>query len=37
MTAGDPPEAKLGRTYTLVLFVEVIVIAALYWLGRYYA
>jgi len=33
--AAPPPEdADLSRTYVLVLVVEVIVILALYWLGR---
>jgi len=32
--APAPPEADLSRTYVLVLVVEAIVIAALYWLGR---
>jgi hypothetical protein len=26
-----------GRTYALVLVVEVVVIAALYWIGRHFA
>ena len=28
------PEADLSRTYVFVILVEVVVIAALYWLGR---
>jgi hypothetical protein len=35
-TAG-PPEADLSRTYVLVLVVELGVLLALYWLGRYFA
>jgi hypothetical protein len=33
-TAPAPPEADLSRTYLLVLVVEAIVIAVLYWLGK---
>jgi len=29
-----PREADLSRTYALVVIVEVVVLAALYWLGR---
>ena len=36
-TAPPPVEDDLSRTYTLVLVVEVIVILALYALGRYFA
>ena len=32
--APPPQDADLSRTYVLVLVVEVIVILALYWLGR---
>ena len=32
-----PVEADLSRTYTLVLVVEIIVILALYGLGKYFA
>jgi len=34
--ASQPHEADLSRTYILVLIVELIVMAALYWLGRYF-
>lgn len=30
-------DANLSRTYTLVVIVEVVVIVALYWLGRHFA
>jgi hypothetical protein len=33
---ADPPDADLSRTYALVVVVEVLVVAALYWLGRYF-
>jgi hypothetical protein len=34
-----PPEEDVNptRTYVLVVVVEIIVIAALYWLGRHFA
>jgi len=32
--APPPQDADLSRTYVLVLIVEVMVILALYWLGR---
>jgi hypothetical protein len=35
--ATSPPEADLSRTYLLVLVVEAIVIAVLYWLGRHFS
>ena len=35
--APESDEADLTRTYVLVLVVEAIVIAALYWVGRYFA
>ena len=35
--APEPDEPDLTRTYALVLVVEVVVIAALYWVGRYFA
>jgi hypothetical protein len=34
--ASPPHEADLSRTYVLVLIVELIVMAGLYWLGRYF-
>jgi hypothetical protein len=35
--AGRPEDGTdLSRTYWLVLLVEVVVIAALYWLGRHF-
>ena len=30
------PDKDLTRTYALVVFVEVVVIAALVWLGKYF-
>jgi hypothetical protein len=33
----DPGDTDLSRTYGLVLLVEAVVIAALYWLGRHFA
>jgi hypothetical protein len=33
----EPDDPALTRTYLLVLVVEVIVIAALYWVGRHFA
>jgi hypothetical protein len=36
--ASPPPdEADLSRTYVLVLVVEVVVILALYWVGRVFS
>jgi len=35
--APEPDDPDLTRTYVLVLAVEVVVIAALYWVGRYFA
>lgn len=33
---AEPGESDLSRTYTWVIVVEVLVIAALYLLGRYF-
>lgn len=33
---AEPGESNLSTTYILVLVVEVIVIASLYWLGRHF-
>ncbi len=30
------PDKDLSRTYALVVFVEVVVVAALIWLGKYF-
>lgn len=35
-SGAEPGEANLSMTYILVLVVEVIVIASLYWLGRHF-
>ncbi len=38
--SAAPPEAReadLSRTYVLVVIVELIVIAVLYWLGRHFS
>ena len=35
--ASSPPDADLRRTYVLVIVVEVLTIAALYWLGRVFS
>jgi hypothetical protein len=32
-----PAEADLSRTYLLVLVVEALTLAALYWLGRHFS
>ena len=36
-SAPPPQDADLSRTYVLVLIVEVVVILALYWLGRVFS
>jgi hypothetical protein len=36
--AGRPPgDSDLSRTYVLALVVEVVVLAALYWLSRHFS
>jgi hypothetical protein len=32
-----PAEPDLSRTYLLVLFVEALTLAALYWVGRHFS
>jgi hypothetical protein len=34
---APPVEADLSRTYVLVLAIELLVLVALYWLGRYFS
>ena len=34
---ASAPEADLSRTYLLVILVEIVVVAGLYWLGRHFA
>ena len=36
-SAPEAGDADLSRTYALVVVVELIVIAGLYWLGRYFS
>ena len=31
-----PDESNLARSYTAVILIEIVVLAALYWLGRHF-
>jgi hypothetical protein len=37
VVSGRPPETDFTRTYVLVVIVEILVVAGLYWFGRHFS